>query len=1290
MATLAFSVAGQFAGGLIGGPIGATIGRALGALAGSAVDNALFGGRERAEPVGRDIRLQGSTEGIAIPRVYGWNRVAGNIIWATELERISAQSSGSKGFGGSSSNDDAEDQIVASFAVALCEGEVTHLGRIWADGEVLETEGLTIRFYAGAEDQAADSLIVAKQGAASAPAYRGISYLVFERLPLGPFGNRIPNISAEVCRSAGDLEPVIRAINVIPGATEFGYDPVPRVRVIGPGSVVSENAHLTGRDSDWSLSIDQLHALCPNLEHVALIVAWFGDDLRCGECTIQPRTEGADRQIKDATWTVNGLGRGDVPVVSFHEGGPAYGGTPSDAAVLAAIADLKARGLKVTLSPFLLMDVPDGNGLLDPYTQVAGQPAYPWRGRITCDPAPGVVGTPNLSVGIDAQIDALVGTAAAGDFSVGGNTINYAGPSEWSYRRFVLHHAHLAQLAGGVDAFLIGSELRGLTTLRRSDDVFPFVDALGALATDVRSIVGGGTKITYAADWSEYSGYQPPSAPADKLFHLDPLWAHADIDAVAIDNYMPLADWRDGTSHLDTADATGPHDLDYLKGNIASGEGFDWYYASDADREDQTRTPITDGAYGEPWVWRYKDIYSWWANAHHNRVGGVRQASPTAWVAQSRPIWLMELGCPAVDKGANQPNVFPDAKSAENALPWVSNGKPDPLIQRQFLRAHLQWWRPDAEGFVDTQNPVSSVYAQRMLDPDRIYLWTWDARPHPAFPNLQSVWADAANHETGHWLTGRLGAAGVAELVTRIGEDYGVAITPRQFGDIQVAGMQIDRLQSLRDATDVLLSAAGLKFADRPEGLVLIAADGTSVRDLSQDDVAVVGPTLVTRRRGDATARLRRFNFSHFDRAHAYLSTTAAAQALDGDGQAAASANLSMDSAAARTAAERLLAVARTGDDAVDFALPPSALALETGDVVTLEGETAGPFSISEVRDGLARRLVVGAVPVDTEFASSSNSRGFETMPSPSTGTPLVYAAHLPAAEGAMGPSRLALGALALPWPGEVVITDSASGEEIAASRAAATLGVLTTDFAAGTSAIWDRTNLLEVQLFGGILAAADEVAVLSGVNRSLVECDDGGWEMIGFAEAELVGAETWRLSGLLRGLRGTGGGSIASAGSRFMLLNTRVAMIDVAADRLGGEVTGVAYAGRADATGEVFSTTLDIDPLLPLAPAHLRSERVAGSGDINMSWVRRNRRDGNSWALNDVPLDHMPEAYRVTIFDGPSVVRTIESGTPTAVYAAADQTTDFGSLPATFNFSIAQLSAAYGAGHAATGVFNG
>ena len=78
MATLALSVAGQVIGGAVGGPIGATIGRAVGALAGSAIDSAIFGEKPVQRP-GADVRLTGSSEGGAIPRVYGWSRVSGNI-----------------------------------------------------------------------------------------------------------------------------------------------------------------------------------------------------------------------------------------------------------------------------------------------------------------------------------------------------------------------------------------------------------------------------------------------------------------------------------------------------------------------------------------------------------------------------------------------------------------------------------------------------------------------------------------------------------------------------------------------------------------------------------------------------------------------------------------------------------------------------------------------------------------------------------------------------------------------------------------------------------------------------------------------------------------------------------------------------------------------------------------------------------------------------------------------------------------------------------------------------------
>ncbi|OLS44866.1 hypothetical protein BV509_11310 [Rhodovulum sulfidophilum] len=61
----------------------------------------------------------------------------------------------------------------------------------------------------------------------------------------------------------------------------------------------------------------------------------------------------------------------------------------------------------------------------------------------------------------------------------------------------------------------------------------------------------------------------------------------------------------------------------YLQANIAGGEGFDWFYASAADRSAQFGTAITDGAASKPWVFRYKDLRAWWSNPHYNRLGGV-------------------------------------------------------------------------------------------------------------------------------------------------------------------------------------------------------------------------------------------------------------------------------------------------------------------------------------------------------------------------------------------------------------------------------------------------------------------------------------------------------------------------------------------------------------------------------------------------------------------------------------------------------------------------------------------
>ena len=584
--------------------------------------------------------------------------------------------------------------------------EITGIGRIWADGKQLKQSDYEIRVHRGGDAQAADSLIEAKEGEGRAPAYRGTAYVVFERMPLARFGNRIPQLNFEVFRSVDNFEKTVRAVTLIPSAGEFVYDTTRVIRTEN-GAAIAENAHSFESGTDFSVALDQLEAQLPNVAKVSMLVAWFGTDLRIDACALKP---GVEVPLKDSSepWKVCGVTREEAYVVSQSGGAPAYGGTPSDAGVIRAIEDMKDRGLAVTMYPFILMDVPEGNVLPNPYTGGAGQPAYPWRERITCDPAPGEPGSPDRSAACAAQVAAFVGTAAVADFNIVDGAIAYAGPEEWSFRRFILHHAYLCAAAGGVDAFLIGSEMRGATWLRSAAAAYPFVEALVALAAHVKEILPG-AKITYGADWTEFVPHAPADGSGDLYFHLDQLWISDAIDAIGIDVYWPLSDWRDGDAHLDRlAGAPSIYALDYLRSNIFGGEGYDWFYPAagptgneaSPQRIAQERTPITDSAYAKPWVYRQKDIRSWWQNQHHNRPGGIESGSPTGWVPQSKPIWITEVGCPAVDKGSNQPNVFQDPKSSESFAPYFSRplgrGRDDAAGADQQPAARL--WRPRACG----------------------------------------------------------------------------------------------------------------------------------------------------------------------------------------------------------------------------------------------------------------------------------------------------------------------------------------------------------------------------------------------------------------------------------------------------------------------------------------------------------------------------------------------------------------------------------------------------------------
>src|SRR5947199_10064794 len=189
MAALVLSVAGAAAGGAVFGPAGAIAGRLVGAIGGNLIDRALFATHSERNVVGRrlaDLDVMASTEGAPIPRVYGRARLAGQVIWATQLEEVASSSTTSSGGKGHLVSGPRTTTTTYSyfgnFAVGLCDGVIGGLGRVWADGKPLDLTAKTIRVHRGTEDQAPDDLIVAKEGMSNSPAYRGLAYVVFERL----------------------------------------------------------------------------------------------------------------------------------------------------------------------------------------------------------------------------------------------------------------------------------------------------------------------------------------------------------------------------------------------------------------------------------------------------------------------------------------------------------------------------------------------------------------------------------------------------------------------------------------------------------------------------------------------------------------------------------------------------------------------------------------------------------------------------------------------------------------------------------------------------------------------------------------------------------------------------------------------------------------------------------------------------------------------------------------------------------------------------------------------------
>ncbi len=1484
MASILLASAGSALGASIGGSIlgvsAATIGGAVGSFAGSLVDSWIVSQLTPGQRIEgarlENLAVTTSTEGAVIPRVWGRMRLGGNIIWATDFtEHVSTTTRGA-GKGGGQKVTTTTYTYTASFAVALCEGPISGIGRVWADGKPLDLSEVTWRLYKGDEAQTPDPYIEARMGVGNAPAYRGTAYVMFEELDLTPFGNRIPQLSFEVFRpliEADSVEDMLKAVTLIPGTGEFVYGTTPVSRGSG-GTTASENVHTTNGVPDIVAALDQLQAAAPNIESISLVVSWFGDDLRAGNCQIMPGVENASKQTTPVSWSVNGVSRANAHQISTDSTGKlAFGGTPSDATIVEAIREIRARGLRVTFYPFLLMDVPAGNVLPNPYSDNAagmGQDAYPWRGRITCSPAAGFVGTVDKTAVAGTQVSAFFGNASAADFAVSGETVSWIGSgTDWGYRRFILHYAHLCAAAGGVDAFLLGSELKGLTTIRDGAASYPAVTELKRLAGDVANLVtvstglfpfavafqpltqlpsfpgdepsgvidyggtawatfpdvfgampsatsqttldgtasAGGTVLVnidllalgisaadidaggvtldfsavqnfvwggpylqlrafglpdangapdfmpafaplifdsrtysdatntvvptsgsgtvppgsrwvqlqiimtdgimvsnpsvqfslanaavtsgfvgYAADWSEYFGHHPGDGSNGVFFHLDPLWASPDVHFIGIDNYLPLSDWRDGTGHLDAqAGWAGIRDLGYLRANIEGGEQFDWFYASTADRQAQTRTTITDSAYAKPWVFRPKDIRAWWSNQHYDRPGGVENPTPTAWVPESKPIRFTELGCPAVDRGTNQPNVFYDPKSSESGLPYFSRGWQDEALQRRYLEAMLGYWGDAAN------NPVSIVTGKPMIEMNEAAVWTWDARPFPDFPARDDIWADAPNWRLGHWLTGRLGAVGLGALVRDLCRAAGLPdaqVDVSELSDI-VPGFVVSAMESPRASIATLARHFGFDAIETGGRIVFRARGRSPVATLTPDQMVGNGQAEVmelTRGQETELPQALKWQLVRADEEFDAATVEARRTTVQAARVSSESFPLAVSLEEADRRCRRALMEAWVGRETLTAKLPPSLLRLDPGDVIALSHDgRLIDYRITRVADAGAR--AIEAIHTDARvYDLPPGQYRPASLPSPIVFGPAEVALmDLPQISDSVSAHRPYAAVFAKPWYGTAAVWRSASNSGFALLDTVDTpahMGTLVADLPAGPLWRFDAGSELLVDLSSGTLVSVTDTELFAGANVLAVESAPGAWEIIQFGAAELVSAGRYRLTHLLRGQRGTEDamGNPAPSGARVVILDTAIQPLSITEADLGlpwNWRIGPGNAAPTDAIMQAIAFTPNGRGLMPFAPAQARMHRLA-NGDLAIRWVRRDRSlSADSWVLADAPMSEASEVYELEILNAGTVVRTVAGLTaPNLLYTAVDQTADFGGPVSSVDVRIYQIGA--------------
>ena len=620
-----------------------------------------------------------------------------------------------------------------------------------------------------------------------------------------------------------------------------------------------------------------------------------------------------------------------------------------------------------------------------------------------------------------------------------------------------------------------------------------------------------------------------------------------------------------------------------------------------------------------------------------------------------------------------------DQRGFAQAYPRFSRGRVDFMAQRTAIAATESQWAG------------SSMVTQK-------FLWTWDARPYPYWPDLLEVWADGGNWVTGHWVQGKLGASHVSAAVDQIMARAGLAADQFDSSAVQVIldGFVLHQRVTARAALTQLMQAFFFTVKESASQLVLIprdsgidvAADATQcvTKKIADQEVAYV-----LERQEDAVLP-ERLEVQFLNRLQSYETDVQSASRATQDATDTVSMALSLvlSEAHARTIAELELANRWAERSSITLQLPMAFAALEPGDLLQLnDGTISHRLRISKVQIGKPGIVKLsGSIDVsdvsDGYIAPVVGGDGSLVQPNPVTRFEVLDIPALPSDLQDSLTLRFAACGIADGWTGASITQVLESGDEplLLNITTPAVIGSAVSVLGMGTAQVFDRVNTVDVAVLGDVpLASATEINVLNGANVAVL-----GMEIIQFAHATLLSPGVYRLSTLLRGRLGTEAMMAEHMlGERFVLLNEAVIAQVIPVSNHGQSWTLRASTFNTSlGIGSTETLTIQSNSLKPYSPVHIQAVRAVG-GDVTIQWVRRARIDGGLRDFIDIPLKEATELYEVKVYNGSTLLRTWRVTSPSVVYANADQITDFGSAPGSLSITVGQLSASIGLGNLAS-----